>query len=709
MTQSASFGLLPRGGYTFESNKPDSSMSEPSPSVPPPTAPPSTRVNAVNQSTSLTVQPYASACTYKEVDGSYPNSTHAGQSRTGTSTAHRANSLLEPSHSCPSESAIDSDEEDDSPQALPRAHFRSKLAASVADSIFRFQGRVNDQLLEVSPFFSRPVANVTNPVSSPVKTDPKSSQKEGDATVPVESLIKAVSKLSADATVPVRSHSETASKLMPKNAHVANTAKVRDAIELPATHQWHSAGVLVTQGPGTPCKAAHTGYTAEAPDIAEKRGSTQWSCSDALLTQYSSTLLKNAHAEERVEVPDDAEKQPQHCDFSDALIVPESHAVPDTFRPAANVTPIRPLAPPPQKQRHPLPSTPFAHPPTRRELPASSTTFSVPHFSSSSPPSSSHGNPVQRLFKDTLHKFLPPTSQQRTTPKGFKQLDWDTSTPDRPVYALGDGFSDVEALPTRLVQVPRKRKFRQPTARPPLGPLELTHESIKASQPWRKAKTPSQPQPKRTKFSKADGSRRKQDLPDDDPFSPAPLPMTFGVTKRMPKGKRDEHEIDQPSVAPWTPTPRDAESVPAGAESYIDPCSPVSLPMTPRHAKRQVKKRDAEHETQSFSPTPSQNRSDDREVNFDPFVSSPLAMPRAMKPVPRDRVIPQSPDRRGNTVSPELGESDGPDGARGTQLGEDPMEGDTLVPEMQLEGGREPYELLSQTAVVMETQYDSRL
>ncbi|KAB5532583.1 hypothetical protein GE09DRAFT_370243 [Coniochaeta sp. 2T2.1] len=333
MTQSASFGLFPRGSQTFKSSKIDSSASEPSPSVPPPTAPPSTRVNAVNQSTSLAVLPNARVFNLVEEGTGQSGSTHGASPRTGTNTVHRPIPVLEPRHCRPSESAIDSDDEEDSALDLPPGQFRSKLAVLVADSIVRSQRSVNEQLLEVSPFFSRPVANVTNLVSSPVKTDPKSAQKEGDGAVPLESPIKAVSKLSADATVPVSSRSESVSKLMPKNLHVANMAKVRDAIELPATHQWHSADAMVTQGPGIPVMATHTGNTAEAPDITEKRGSTQLSFSDAVLTQYSSASLKNAHVGERVKVPDDAEKQTQHCDFSDALIAPESHAVPDTFRP----------------------------------------------------------------------------------------------------------------------------------------------------------------------------------------------------------------------------------------------------------------------------------------------------------------------------------------------------------------------------------------
>lgn len=108
---------------------------------------------------------------------------------------------------------------------------------------------------------------------------------------------------------------------------------------------------------------------------------------------------------------------------------------------------------------------------------------------------------------------------KRTPPKGFKLIKRkaDIVRPNHtPLYPVGDGFSDVETIPTGLVQVAAKRKA--PHAAVPLGRLELTQTT--STEPGKKQKT--------RRFIKT----RKKDCKEDDLFDFADVQLTGRVTKR---------------------------------------------------------------------------------------------------------------------------------------------------------------------------------
>ncbi|OIW31811.1 hypothetical protein CONLIGDRAFT_641591 [Coniochaeta ligniaria NRRL 30616] len=174
-----------------------------------------------------------------------------------------------------------------------------------------------------------------------------------------------------------------------------------------------------------------------------------------------------------------------------------------SFPPAPSVVAPLPLTQGSEEQEVTVPSTP---------IPSSG--------GSCGAPSTEHA-PQRRPRGDATRYFL--SSEKRTTPKGFKQLQnkAGTVTPDhKPVYSLGDGFSEYEAIPTGLVQMGVRRKPSLPSVA--LGQLELTQTTN--TEPEKKQKM--------RRFMRT----RKRNRAEDDPFDFADVQLTPRTVKR-PKRK----------------------------------------------------------------------------------------------------------------------------------------------------------------------------
>ena len=161
-------------------------------------------------------------------------------------------------------------------------------------------------------------------------------------------------------------------------------------------------------------------------------------------------------------------------------------------------------------------------------------------------------------------------SEKKTFPRGFKHLQRrldGKSSDQRPAYFLGDGFSDSEATPSRLVPVNGKRKYPESSAA--FGQLELT------------STTPTNPEKaqKRTKFMIV----RKRVMKEHDPFDFADTALTARVTKRgLIKTTKDGEASETPTASQTKslgcPVLGEVDEVNTGADAQISQAVQTQCP-----------------------------------------------------------------------------------------------------------------------------------
>jgi hypothetical protein len=118
------------------------------------------------------------------------------------------------------------------------------------------------------------------------------------------------------------------------------------------------------------------------------------------------------------------------------------------------------------------------------------------------------------------------TSDKRSAPRGFKQLQKrpELVTPDRKVDdCLGDGFSDLEVMPTGLPQLSIRRKSSHPAV--PFPQLDLTPTTTSQQENGKDSES------RKGRFMVT--RKRNQDV--DDPFSTADIQLTPTAKRRRQK------------------------------------------------------------------------------------------------------------------------------------------------------------------------------